>query len=132
MKNFPTDFNRLKSLMFAIIKSGAEPNNDPYSIDDQKDSVAWLTDWDDDLDETFYTDLKKIHKCILLYEAAISENDKLTAKAALSDALVACHCLTSFFDALRLDLGKILVEKSFNWPSFPENFVTPSKYDEFK
>ena len=132
MKNYSTDFNRLKSLMFAIIKSAAEPNNDPYSIDDQKDRVAWCTDWDDDLDETFYADMKKIQKCILLYEAAISENDRLTAKAALADALVACHCLTSFFDALRLDLKKILVEKSLNWPSFPENFAIPSKYEKFK
>ncbi|VVE47502.1 hypothetical protein PTE30175_04388 [Pandoraea terrae] len=97
-------------------------------MDEEKDSFAWKIDWKDDLNESFAADVGYLQNALDLYDKALARGDLLAAQAALLDARGYAHNLMSFFDALRHDLSKAVIDPRFKWPAFPEGYKIPPHY----
>jgi len=121
--NNEINLNRINLIIQNLAK-----NNGVTLEDSDGDVFDWSVNWVEGLDESFMKDIHSLHESLDLYEKAIARGDMLAAKAGLLEAGVFAHNLTSFFDAIKDDLKRVIADERFDWPKFPDDYQVPSIY----
>ena len=79
-----------------------------------------------DLVQKYKRESEWLLESMRLFDAANKNSDSLAAASGLLGAAVRAGILRDFFDAISIDLFRVL--KEFDWPEFPENYKVPEKY----
>lgn len=123
------ELNRIKIFLRDLALSHGLTDADLNSYNVEVDDNEWHVDWKRNLDESFDERIKSVEAAINLYDFAMRNEDKLTAKAGLIHAGIALQDLSSFFDGLMHDVKKAYGDPRFGWPKFPgDDWRIPPEY----
>ena len=125
------DFNCIKNTIIELAETHGISRQQLIDCwNEETEALDWSINYRNDLQKEFECDAEKLQAAINLYHAAIKNNDLLTAECALLDAGIWAHNLTNFFENIKDDLKKALIEKQqFNWPEIPEGYQIPKHYN---
>jgi hypothetical protein len=122
------DYESIKRTLVDLAMSHNLTAEDLNAYSEEDASFDWHIDWKSDLNFIFSKNVDNLGKSIELYQNAMATNDLITAQVGLLRAGVSSHNLMSFFDALRHDLNRAIIDPRFHWPEIPEDYKIPSKY----
>jgi hypothetical protein len=122
------DYENVKKLLVDLAKSNNLTEEDLNCYNEDELNFDWHISFKSNLNERFQSNIANLEAAIKLCKSALAANDPLAARIGLLRASVYSHDLTSFFDALRHDLGKASADPRFHWPEIPEDYKIPSKY----
>jgi hypothetical protein len=128
MSNKVMELNKIQRLLRDLAFSHGLTDEDLNSYDEVSDDFEWHIDWKQGLSESLDKRMKLLTAAVALYEAAMSQGDALTAKAALIHAGVQLQTLSGFFDGVTHDVKKAYSDPRFNWPEFPDGWKIPPNY----
>ncbi|GAB3628185.1 hypothetical protein PTE30175_05341 [Pandoraea terrae] len=122
------DFELIKQRLIALAAMHNLTDVDLDFYDEERDEFDWHINWKRDLNESFGAGIARLQASLDLYDKGLAAGDMLAAQAGLLRAGIYAHNLMSFFDALRHDLSKAVIDSRFNWPTFPEGYKIPPHY----
>lgn len=121
------DFNRI-SMALLLLAASDSPTKGTLPWREACDAMDGKLPYWGDMNQAFVEDVTGVLKAMTLYEQAMSEGDRLTARAGLHKAEFSAFNLMSFFDALLAELNRASLDPKHNWPDFPKNYKIPARY----
>ncbi|WP_175923510.1 hypothetical protein [Burkholderia latens] len=123
------ELNRIKTLLRDLALSHGLTDADLRAYNEEADDLEWYINWKRDQEELFAKEMRRVRDALDLYESAMNQGDKLTAKAGLIHAGIALQGLSGFFDGLMHDVKKAYSDPRFGWPKFPsDDWKIPPEY----
>ncbi|WP_269501413.1 hypothetical protein [Burkholderia sp. IMCC1007] len=100
------ELNRIKTLLRDLALSHGLTDPDLRACNEEVDDLECYINWKRDQDELFAKEMRHVQDALDLYDSAMKNGDKLTAKAGLIHAGIALQGLSGFFDGLMHDVKK--------------------------
>jgi len=115
------ELNRIKLLLRDLAHSHGLTDDDLNHYNELENDNDWHIDWGKNLSDSFNKRMQLLEAAVNLYDKALKNGDRLTAKAGLIRAGIHLQSLTTFFDGMTHDVKKAYGDPRFDWPTFPDD-----------